>query len=260
MNRDDALVLSRQPSIADESAAWRDVERLDPQLLAAHKQLTDAAWCGGPLEPRLRALVLVAAEAVLGGIDPATLRTAVRNALDAGASVEEITDVVALVSILGIHTIVMASPILAEELETIGQHPEPVAPDRSAQVRADFERRRGYWSPLWDAVNMSCPEFLAAYLDYSSIPAERGTLSAKERELVLVVANSVTTHLNPDGMRVHLRNALALGATSAELMHVFQLLATIGFRTVTTALPLLANEASLQERHPTTPSASTSRC
>jgi alkylhydroperoxidase/carboxymuconolactone decarboxylase family protein YurZ len=79
-------------------------------------------------------------------------------------------------------------------------------------------------------------------VEYSSIPVEHGPLDAKVRELVLIALSVVTTHLFPDGARVHIRSAIAAGATAAEIMEVFELLSAIGARAFLVGLPAMVEE------------------
>ena len=52
------------------------------------------------------------------------------------------------------------------------------------------------------------------------------------RFLVLIVLSSVTTHLFPDGLRVHVRGALSVGVPPDHIMQTFELLAAHGVRSV----------------------------
>ncbi|MFE7243126.1 carboxymuconolactone decarboxylase family protein [Streptomyces sp. NPDC057580] len=240
---------TQRPDTHENGPGWDAVAALDPELLQAYRRLSEVPWANGTLAPKVKELVALAADCVVPGIDADGVQAHMKAALALGATSAEIVEVLELVSILGVHTATMATPILLEEMAALGLKPPGMDNPAAQRVRADFERRRGYWSPLWEAVASFAPEFLQAYLDYSVLPVERGALDAGTRELVLIVANSVTTHLNPAGVRIHIRNALQLGVTGAEIMEVFQLLATAGFRTCTVAFPILAAET--RPRHST---------
>lgn len=221
----------------ENDGRWASLRRNDARLAEEYTALADAVWVG-PLPPKLRSLVLFAASITASGIAAEDAEFHLRNALSAGATPAEIAETVEVVCVLGVHTSTMATPILVEELQALGQG-LPAPTEASRAVQADFEARRGYWNELWDAIALIAPEFLAAYLNFSSLPGERNALDPKSRELLLITVNSVTTHLFPDGVRVHIRNALRLGADAAEIMHVFQLLSTIGVRSGLVAFPLL---------------------
>lgn len=220
---------------------WDHLSDDDPVLAEAYQRLALAPRTG-PLAPMVQELIGLAAAAACSGIDADAIRSHARAALAHGATVEQLRETIQLVSIQGIHTVTMGTPIVLQEAEAAGiAVPDADRPDVRA-VKGEFVRRRGYWSPLWDAVASFDPQFLAAYLDYSSIPWEQGTLEPKVRELVYIAINSVTTHLFPDGMRVHVRNAFAHGATAAEIVAVFEVCAGIGIRSALAALPIIAAE------------------
>lgn len=222
---------------------WAALRADDPALASAYEALALAPRSGS-LDPLVCELIGLAAAAACSGIDADAIRAHSRAALAHGATPAQLREVIQLVSIQGIHTIIVGTPVVLDEAAAAGlATPSPDTP-AAQEVRAEFERRRGYWSPLWDAVAAFDPEFLRAYLEYSSIPWEQGTLEPKVRELVYVAINSVTTHLFPDGLRVHVRNALAHGATPAEVVEVLELMAGIGIRSALAALPTIADEAS----------------
>jgi len=95
-------------------------------------------------------------------------------------------------------------------------------------VREAFRRRRGHWNDDWEAMLAYSPAYVAAYLDFSAYVADRGTLSPKFRELVYVATNCTPTHMFEKGLRNHARQALALGATPAELCSVVATVSAMG--------------------------------
>ncbi|TCP55256.1 alkylhydroperoxidase/carboxymuconolactone decarboxylase family protein YurZ [Tamaricihabitans halophyticus] len=111
-----------------------------------------------------------------------------------------------------------------------------------ARVKARFEELRGFWDPLWDPVLDADPELLDAYIDLSAVPWKHGTLRPQERELIYVAMNASTTHLYEIGVRVHLRNAIAHGATADEAMAVLAIVSELGVDTMRSTLPVLASE------------------
>ncbi len=119
--------------------------------------------------------------------------------------------------------------------------------DRNALKQA-FIEARGYWSPLWDETLRLDPAFFAAYLTFSAIPWRHGVLPPVVKELIYVAIDVSTTHLYDPGTRIHMANALGLGATPAQVMEVMELAATLGVDTVTTGLPILLEELAAAGR------------
>lgn len=117
------------------------------------------------------------------------------------------------------------------------------AGDRQLALRAEFEQVRGYWSPLWDSVLRLDPDYFEAYLRFSEVPWLTGSLPPKVKELVYIAVDAVTTHLYEPGLRIHVRNALALGASEAEIMEVLELCTLIGLESGPFGAALLLDEA-----------------
>jgi alkylhydroperoxidase/carboxymuconolactone decarboxylase family protein YurZ len=111
----------------------------------------------------------------------------------------------------------------------------------NARLKEEFIKRRGYWSPAWDLVLKFDPRFFAAYMELSSFP-EKGGLDAKTRELVLLAVDISPTHLYRPGARIHLKHAIELGATPAELMEIFELASLIGVHSVVEGAIMLEDE------------------
>ena len=116
---------------------------------------------------------------------------------------------------------------------------------REARLRAlreEFMLVRGYWTPLWDSVLDLDPDYFEAYLRLSEIPWRRGRLDPKVKELLYIAVDVVTTHLYEPGIRIHMRNALALGATESELMEVLELSSLIGLEAGAFGAGILSEE------------------
>ena len=113
---------------------------------------------------------------------------------------------------------------------------------RKAQLKELFLAKRGYWNPFWDGLLDLDPAFFAAYLGFSSVPWESGSLSPKVKELVYTAIDAATTHLYEPGLRQHITNALGYGATSAEVMQVYKIASLQGIHTCNVGVPILVEE------------------
>jgi alkylhydroperoxidase/carboxymuconolactone decarboxylase family protein YurZ len=76
------------------------------------------------------------------------------------------------------------------------------------------------------------------------------------KELILVAVNAATTHLYAPGVRRHMRNALAHGATAEEIMETIELTTLLGIHSCNLAIPILVEELAQREGKASMPEAS----
>ncbi|MEU7816918.1 carboxymuconolactone decarboxylase family protein [Pseudonocardia sp. NPDC049154] len=79
------------------------------------------------------------------------------------------------------------------------------------------------------------------------MPWKTGTLEPKVKEMIYIAFDAAATHLYVPGLKLHLRNAVRLGATQDELMEVLSIVSVIGIHAATTAAPILASVVAEQE-------------
>ena len=103
--------------------------------------------------------------------------------------------------------------------------------DRLTELRELFIAKRGYWNDSWQFILDRDPDFFEGYLHMSSHAWENGTLSPKLKEFIYIVTVASVTHIFPPGLHQHMRNAIELGATEAELLTVLQIASTVGIQT-----------------------------
>jgi AhpD family alkylhydroperoxidase len=213
----------------------------DPELTQALLELCAVPVARGALEPVTRELIGVAVNASTTQLYEPALRAHVRAALSLGADPAEIVEVLELASVLGIHSCTLGMPLLAREIEAGGGE-LPALDERRLALRERFRGGRGMWPAFLDDMLRLDPELLEAYLGYSTVPWRTGRLAPRTRELVYLAVDAATTHLYEVGTRIHLRNALAAGATREELLEVLELTVQVGINACTMALPILLEE------------------
>src|SRR6185295_8391166 len=116
------------------------------------------------------------------------------------------------------------------------------ADDRKKQLRDEFIDGRGYWSPFWDSLLDMDEDFFEAYMRFSSVPWKTGPLDPKIKEFVYIAVDAAATHLYVPGIRQHIKQALSLGASAAEIMEVLELTATLGIHACNIGVPILVEE------------------
>lgn len=230
------------------SEYWTDLLKLDPEFLDRYRGFSAHPWKEGELDPKVKEFIYIAIDVSTTHLYGPGARTHIGNALDEGATVEEIMEVFQLVSVLGVHSVTDGVPILVEE----AGRPE-VDDDRRAEIdalRREFEENRGYWSEQWEDVATLDPEYFERYMEYSSHPWKTGSLDPKVKEFIYIAADISTTHLHARGARTHIQNALEYGATREEIMEVFELVSVLGVHTLTDNVPTLIEEAKKRGKLP----------
>jgi alkylhydroperoxidase/carboxymuconolactone decarboxylase family protein YurZ len=99
----------------DFNPLWEPMRQLDPQFVEAYLRFRDVPHKTGPLPPKVKELVMVAINVATSHLYAPGARRHMANALQAGATREEILEVIELVTVMGIHSVNMALPILCEE-------------------------------------------------------------------------------------------------------------------------------------------------
>jgi len=109
-----------QRATGDWNPMWDTLAELDPDYLEAFLAFRAVPQTNGPLEQKYKELIFIAINVATTHLWPSGVRRHIQNALRAGATKEEILEVMQLTSIMGIHSMAMAVPILMEELERAG--------------------------------------------------------------------------------------------------------------------------------------------
>ena len=186
---------------------------------AAEAELVNVAE-GDNLDALSRALIDLAVKASVTALDVRALDEAMSSALDTGASPTQIQEIISLASGLGVHSLMVSARRLAELAAERGDPllKEPLDADRQAL----WDRYIGD-DPYWVAFERDVPGFLDALIrlspvqfrafhDYCAVPWKSGSVRALTKELAALATDATPTHRYMPGFRMHLRNALKLGA------------------------------------------------
>jgi alkylhydroperoxidase/carboxymuconolactone decarboxylase family protein YurZ len=223
---------------------WERMLELDPAFVRAYAELAAVPVRHGALEPKVRELLHVAVDAAATHLHTPGVRQHVAAALAAGATPQEVMEVLELTSTLGIHAANIGVPLLVEVLTEEGLRDGPAPLDeRQERLKAEFTATRGYWHSFWDEILELDPDLFEAYVAFSSVPWHTGTLEPKVKELVYCAFDASATHLYVPGLKLHLRNALGHGASVAEILEMFEIASLVGVHAATTAVPILAELA-----------------
>ena len=231
------------------SDTWEDMLRLDADFVRAYLNFSAVPWRHGPLEPKVKEFIYIAADAAATHMYGPGVRQHVRAALALGATAAEIMEVLELTATLGIHAANIGVPILLEVVAELGgEGPADGWSARQERLKAEFEANRGYWHEFWEGILSLDPDFFEAYVEFSSVPWRTGVLEPKVKELIYTAFDAAATHLYVPGLRLHMRNALGLGATTAELMEVLEIVSVIGIHGALLGVPILVDELDTLEQ------------
>ena len=214
---------SARPSVP----SIRDEVSLDQLRTVADAYLNDVGD-GEPLDPLTRALVELAVRASVTTMDIVGAERYMQEALDLGATADQVHEVLMLVSGLGVHTLFAT----AEHLHalTSERHNEQANSALDADQRLLWERYVGsdpYRQRLEDelpgflaALIRISPEGFAAFCEYCGLPWKTKNVRAVTKELIALAVDATPTHRFLPGMKLHLRNAIELGAGRIAILEV----------------------------------------
>ena len=230
--------------MARDAAAFDAIGELDPAFLAAYRKLEAAPRTTGALDPKTQSFIRLAVDANATHLYVPALRDDIAACYDAGATPEEVMEVLECCATLGIHALNIGVPILVDVLEQEGLRGEAAElTEYQERLKAEFTQKRGYWHPFWNEILELAPEFFDAYTEFSSVPWLSGPLSPKQKEFIYIAFDFAATHLYTSGGRLHIENAVRYGATAQEIMEVLEIAMTLSIHAVTEAAPIVLDEA-----------------
>lgn len=99
---------------------WNEILELDPEMFEAYTAFSTSPWKTGTLTPAEKELIYISYDIAATHLYVPGTKLHIRNALNHGATVDEILEVMEISSILGIHAVTTAVPILTAELAARG--------------------------------------------------------------------------------------------------------------------------------------------
>ena len=222
--------------------AYDEWARRDPKVFEAYLELAAHPWEHGTIPRKDKALIQVALDASVTHLNEDSLHRSIRLALDEGATVDEIIDVLESITFVAMHTVIDGVPLIEE----VAGLPEDVPEEERTEqdrVREKFRERRGWWHEIWEPVLALDHEFLEKHTDVSGIHAENWSLDPKLKEFIYIAIDMSTTQLYTMGAEVHMQKAMELGATREELMELLTFVNHQGYETLQVGIPILVEEA-----------------
>jgi alkylhydroperoxidase/carboxymuconolactone decarboxylase family protein YurZ len=189
---------------------------------------------GDGLDPQTAALIGLAVHACAATLDNEGSELFAARALDAGANGAQIHEVLLLISGLGVHTLIEGSLCVARLLRARGDA-DMTAPldDQRARLWEKYVGDAPYWNEMekqapgfLDALLRLCPEGFEAFFNYCAVPWKTGALRALTKELVSIAVDAMPAHRYLPGLRLHLANAVQLGAGRAAILQTLDIAAS----------------------------------
>jgi alkylhydroperoxidase/carboxymuconolactone decarboxylase family protein YurZ len=202
-------------------------------LRAEAEALTAQLPAGEPLDAQAAALIALAAAVSVTSLDRLAIDTAIARAFDAGSSIAQVQEIIALVSGLGVHSLMVSAAAVLDEAGRRGLA-DPLAP-LDLQRQALWDEHVGD-DPFWTAFSAELPGFLEAMLRlspdiftgffaYCAIPWQSGTVRARVKELAAIACDAAPSHRFRPGFRVHLNNAIKLGVGRTAILQALDIAA-----------------------------------
>lgn len=209
--------------MTDEQVSLADVRDEARRLLADVSE-------GQGLDELDAALIRLGVRASVTSLDRSAMERAIRDALDAGATPDQVHETLVVVSGLGVHTLMEGSPLVAQVLRDRGPGLDGSLDDERIALR---DRLRGD-DPFWDDFDREVPGFLdallrlspqayEAFFAYCQVPWRTGAVSGRVKELVSMASDATPAHRYLPGMRLHLANAVRRGAGRAAVLHALDI-------------------------------------
>jgi len=250
-SKDDSAttLTARQPQ---ETGPWdpalTQLREWDPEWAETCVKMTTNPWTGGILPRKTIELICIGLNAACTNLNPEGTRRHIRAALAAGATREEILEVLKACTVgPALHSCSLGAPLLLEEAKAAGVQPAKRS-NTEATPACDKMRAVGQWNTAWDPFYELDPVWTDQFMATAIGIYASGMLTPKLIELLSIALDASYTHMYAPGTRRHIKAALKLGATMEEIMEVLKLCVVQGVQACNLGVPILAEEVERYER------------
>lgn len=117
MNTTYTPICDRLRATGNWNPLWDEFAAMDPAWTEKFMAMGMHSIASGVLDPKTLEFIAIAVDASCTHMYGPGVRRHIRRALELGATKQEILTVLQCVSVLGIHTMSLGAPILAEEID-----------------------------------------------------------------------------------------------------------------------------------------------
>jgi alkylhydroperoxidase/carboxymuconolactone decarboxylase family protein YurZ len=211
----------------------------DPKWTEKYAKMAINPWTDGALSGKELQLIAIGLNASITDLDGAALRRHIRAALHAGATREEILEVLKMAAILSLHSMSLGAPILIEEAKAADG---PASRPKQPTPICDQMRAIGQWNQAWEPFYELDPVWTEQFVASGAELYTSGVLTPKFVELISIAFDAAITHMYAPGTRRHIKAALELGASIDEIMTVLKLCVSQGANALDFGAPILMEE------------------
>ena len=222
---------------------------MDPEFLASYLGMNGASVRANVIPRKVREFIYIAIDGSVNHMYEKGVQRHIEDALENGASGEEVLEVLQITCSLAHHTQEVGISILLEEMDRrkkgASGH-EPLSKPSDMELKHRFETLTRYWPAWGDQLFRLAPEFSEGFFNFVSRPYALNALEPKVREFIYIALNAAPTTLYAPAVRRHIGMALDFGATGEEIADVLHCAGAIAIHSATIGMPHLY--ASLQKR------------
>jgi alkylhydroperoxidase/carboxymuconolactone decarboxylase family protein YurZ len=187
---------------------------------------------GAGLDEQTTALLELAVRACATTLDLVGTEDYLDRALDSGVTPEQVQEMLVLISGIGIHALLAGSRLVAQAIAKLPdpQYSGALTPDQEA-LRAELvgdgarEANTSRVAPgfLDNIVRLCDPEVARAIYAFRAAPFRTAALTALQKELIGIAVDTMPSHRFLPTLRLHVTNALSLGAGHAAIVAVLDI-------------------------------------
>lgn len=113
-------VIDTMKATGNWNPAWNEAAAMDPAWLELFMAMGTTPWQRGVLDPKTLEFIAIAVDASCTHLYAPGVRRHINKALDLGATPAEVLAVLQAVAVLGIHSVALGAPMLAEAMRERG--------------------------------------------------------------------------------------------------------------------------------------------
>ena len=126
------------------------LRELDPEWTELYSRMAINPWTQGTLSGKEIQLISIGLSASITNLDESALRRHMRAALHAGATREEILEVLKMAAICSLHSMSLGAPLLMEEAKAAGKALSLGAGEKPPTPAIEKMKAIGQWNRAWD--------------------------------------------------------------------------------------------------------------